>query len=56
VELHHALAVKIDRSEADLRLSPPFSMAVVCAGLITMDENGVVRVLHYTTQKYFEQA
>jgi ankyrin repeat protein len=56
-ELRHALAVELDELEFDEENLPDIDDTVsVCAGLLTFDEeSSVVRVVHYTTQQYFEQ-
>ncbi|VUC27848.1 unnamed protein product [Clonostachys rosea] len=54
-ELEHALAVKIGNywiDEDDI----PQIMASVCAGLVIVEEKSeIVRLVHYTTQEYFEK-
>ncbi|KAJ4246842.1 hypothetical protein NW762_013394 [Fusarium torreyae] len=54
-ELKHALAVRIDQpslSEGDI----PQEMVEVCAGLIKIEpESQVIRLVHYTTQEYFQR-
>jgi ankyrin repeat protein len=56
-ELQHALAVEIGESELDEEnLSQIEDMVSVCAGLVTVDdESGIIRLVHYTTQEYFER-
>lgn len=56
-ELQHALAVEIGESEFDPEnLTQIGDMVSVCAGLVTTDEtSGIVRLVHYTTQQYFER-
>jgi hypothetical protein len=56
-ELRHALAVEIDESELDEDNLPQVEDIVsVCAGLVTIDEESdVIRLVHYTTQEYFER-
>ena len=56
-ELRHALAVEIGESELDQDNIPEIEdMVSVCAGLVTVDEESdVVRLVHYTTQEYFER-
>jgi hypothetical protein len=56
-ELQHALAVEVDASELDEdNLSQIEDMVSVCAGLVTVDEeSGIIRLVHYTTQEYFER-
>lgn len=56
-ELQHALAVKGGEPELDEdNLPQTEDMVSVCAGLVTVDEaSGIIRLVHYTTQEYFEQ-
>ena len=56
-ELRHALAVEVGKSELDEENSPPIeSMVSVCIGLVTVDEeSGIIRLVHYTAQEYFER-
>ncbi|KAM0547820.1 hypothetical protein ACHAPJ_010166 [Fusarium lateritium] len=55
-QVQHALAVK----DGDTRLNTkgmhdPSLMVSVCCGLIAVDEaSGIIRLVHYTTQEYFE--
>ncbi|VUC28740.1 unnamed protein product [Clonostachys rosea] len=55
-ELRHALAVKGGKSELN-----PGDMVNVqdmvssCAGLVTVEESGIIRLVHQTTQEYFER-
>ncbi|KAJ6051209.1 hypothetical protein N7499_010572 [Penicillium canescens] len=55
IELQTALAVEIGESEFDCDNMPDLAdMVSVCAGLVTVDEQGgIVRLVHYTTQEYF---
>ncbi|KAL0779255.1 hypothetical protein CaCOL14_003739 [Colletotrichum acutatum] len=57
VELQHALAIEEDEAEIDEdNITPAETMISVCAGLITVSEkSGVVRLVHQTTQEYFEE-
>ncbi|KAI1451655.1 hypothetical protein F4805DRAFT_82906 [Annulohypoxylon moriforme] len=57
LELRHALAVEIDEEELDEEnLTAVELMVSVCAGLVTVEkENNVIRLVHYTTQEYFDQ-
>ncbi|KFZ02007.1 hypothetical protein V500_00505, partial [Pseudogymnoascus sp. VKM F-4518 (FW-2643)] len=57
VELAHALAVELRELEFDKEnLSPIEDIVSVCAGLITVDEeSAIIRLVHYTTQEYFER-
>ena len=56
-ELCHALAVELDESELDLDNIPDIEVMVsVCAGLVAIDnESNIIRLIHYTTQEYFER-
>ena len=56
-ELCHALAVKPDNKELDLdNILDVEDIVSVCAGLVTVDEDSnVIRLVHYTTQKYFKK-
>ena len=57
LELRHALAIEDDEDELDEEnLLETEDMLSVCAGLVTVEEeNNVVRLVHYTTQEYFER-
>jgi len=57
LELQHALAIEISDSELDEENLPQVEdMVSVCAGLVTIDEeSGIIRLVHYTTQEYFER-
>ncbi|KLJ13657.1 hypothetical protein EMPG_11420 [Blastomyces silverae] len=56
-ELQHACAVEVGEAELDAEnLSEIEDIVSVCAGLVTVDEESdVVRLVHYTTQQYFER-
>lgn len=56
-ELSYALAVEADELELDEDNIPDIEdMVSVCAGLVTVDEeSNIVRLVHYTTQEYFER-
>lgn len=56
-ELQDALAVEIGELELDEENLPSIrDMVSVCAGLVTVDyESNVIRLVHYTTQEYFNQ-
>jgi ankyrin repeat protein len=56
-ELQHALAVEPNESELDQDNVPDEELlASVCAGLVTIDyESNIIRLVHYTTQEYFER-
>ena len=57
LELRHALAVEAGNSVLDEDNVPEIAEAVsVCAGLVTVEkESDIVRLVHYTTQEYFER-
>ncbi|KAL6692003.1 hypothetical protein J3F84DRAFT_403077 [Trichoderma pleuroticola] len=57
LELQHALAVEMGKSELDEDNLPEIEDLVsVCAGLVTVDEeSNIIRLVHYTTQEYFER-
>ena len=56
-ELQHALAVVLGDSKLDEdNLERTERIVSVCAGLVTIDEgSGIIRLVHYTTQEYFER-
>ncbi|KAF4626279.1 hypothetical protein G7Y89_g11882 [Cudoniella acicularis] len=56
-ELQHALAVTIGDHELDKENLREISDIVsVCAGLVIVDkESDIIRLVHYTTQEYFEE-
>ena len=56
-ELKHALAVEPEELQLDEEnLCRVEDMVLVCAGLVTVDEkSSIVRLVHYTTQEYFNQ-
>ena len=56
-ELQHALAIEVGQPELDEDNLPEIEDIIsFCAGLITVDDqSGVIRLVHYTTQEYFEQ-
>ncbi|KAL8756771.1 MAG: hypothetical protein Q9184_004385, partial [Pyrenodesmia sp. 2 TL-2023] len=56
-ELRHALAVELGDSELDLDNIPDVEdMVSDCAGLVVVDdESNIIRLVHYTTQEYFER-
>ncbi|TPX07668.1 uncharacterized protein E0L32_010666 [Thyridium curvatum] len=57
LELQNALAVEFGTSELDTENLPQIEdMISVCAGLVTIDEESrIIRLVHYTTQEYFER-
>ncbi|GAM42216.1 hypothetical protein TCE0_043f15975 [Talaromyces pinophilus] len=56
-ELQHALAVEVKESLLDPENIADIGFVVsMCAGLVTFDkESDVIRLVHYTTQEYFER-
>ncbi|KAN0073087.1 hypothetical protein V8E54_009201 [Elaphomyces granulatus] len=56
-ELRHALAVEPGTRSLDMRdLCPVKDMVSSCAGLVTIDQEGnIIRLVHYTTQEYFQR-
>ena len=56
-ELLHAVAVENGLSYLDEdNLSDMQYVVSVCAGLVAVDEeSGIIRLVHYTTQEYFER-
>ncbi|KAF5572617.1 ankyrin repeat [Fusarium pseudoanthophilum] len=56
-QLQHALATELHESTFDTEnLSQIEDIIDVCAGLLTVnEENKTVRLVHYTTQEYFER-
>ncbi|KAF8851267.1 ankyrin, partial [Acephala macrosclerotiorum] len=56
-ELQCALAVEVGDQELEEENLPQIrDMVSVCAGLVTIDdESNVIRLVHYTTQEYFER-
>ncbi|KAH0565262.1 hypothetical protein GP486_001343 [Trichoglossum hirsutum] len=56
-ELRHSLAVRPCTRRLDTDYLPSeHVLRSVCAGLVTIDEQSrIVRLVHYTTQQYFEQ-
>ncbi|KAE9374873.1 hypothetical protein N431DRAFT_288115, partial [Stipitochalara longipes BDJ] len=57
VELQHALAIEDGDSEVgEDNLQDIEEIVELCAGLVTIDQEGhIIRLVHYTTQEYFEQ-
>ncbi|KAH6714552.1 nucleoside phosphorylase [Leptodontidium sp. MPI-SDFR-AT-0119] len=56
-ELQYALAVEVGEAKLDEENLPQIEDIVsVCAGLVTVDEeSSIIRLVHYTTQEYFER-
>ena len=57
LELQHALAVEQNDTELDEdNLPNAKEMIAFCAGLVVVDEESqIIRLVHYTTQEYFER-
>lgn len=57
LELQHALAVEVGKTKLDEENLPEIEdMVLACSGLVTVDkESLVIRLVHYTTQEYFER-
>src|SRR5271156_6177056 len=57
LELRHALAVEVGDAElGEDNLQEIEEMVSACAGLVTIDEESeIIRLVHYTTQEYFER-
>jgi ankyrin repeat protein len=57
LELQHALAIEVGDYELDEENVPRIDrMVSVSAGLVTVDEeSSIIRLVHYTTQEYFER-
>jgi hypothetical protein len=55
-ELQHAIAVEAGDNELNKENLPQVEdMVSVCAGLVIVDEgSNITRLVHYTTQEYFE--
>ncbi|MCJ1471194.1 hypothetical protein MMC07_009842, partial [Pseudocyphellaria aurata] len=56
-EICHALAVQPNDEEIELdNILDVEEIVSVCAGLVTVDkESDIIRLVHYTTQEYFQQ-
>ncbi|KAF5718660.1 ankyrin protein [Fusarium globosum] len=56
-ELRHALAVEVGKAELNKDALPETNIILqVCVGLVTVGEgDGIIRLVHYTTQEYFEK-
>lgn len=57
-EIAHALAVQPEDEELDMdNMFDVEDIVSVCAGLVVVDEESdIIRLVHHTTQEYFEQA
>ncbi|KAK6338530.1 hypothetical protein TWF730_002593 [Orbilia blumenaviensis] len=60
LELQHALAVELEVNQCKLdndNFPGVNTMISVCAGLVTIDdESNIIRLIHHTTQEYFNRA
>jgi GPI inositol-deacylase-like protein len=56
-ELQHAIAVEVNKRELDRENITDIELIVsVCAGLVIInEESDILRLVHYTTQEYFER-
>ena len=56
-EVQHALAIEPGDTDIDGEALPEEDLLVsACAGLVTLDrESNIIRLVHHTTQKYFER-
>jgi hypothetical protein len=56
-EVQHALAIEPGDTDVDEEALPEEDLLVsVCAGLVTLDrESNIIRLVHHTTQEYFER-
>ncbi|KAI0593266.1 ankyrin repeat-containing domain protein [Biscogniauxia sp. FL1348] len=54
-ELQHALSVEIGKREFDKENLLQVDIVSVCAGLVMVNESNTVRLVHYTTQEYFDR-
>lgn len=56
-ELQHAVAIEPGKSELNRKFIPSLEIiGTICAGLVTIDtQSNAVRLVHYTTQAYFER-
>ncbi|KAJ2984763.1 hypothetical protein NUW58_g5891 [Xylaria curta] len=57
IELRHALGVELGATEFDDDNLPDLEdILSVCCGLVTVnEESNIIRLVHYTTQQYFER-
>jgi hypothetical protein len=57
LELRHVFTVKVGDSElGEDNFQEIGEIVSVCAGLVTVnEENDIIRLIHYTTQEYFER-
>ncbi|KAK6529978.1 hypothetical protein TWF694_003353 [Orbilia ellipsospora] len=55
-ELRHALAVEPETRKLDEENIPTTKLMLsVCAGLVVVEGSDIIRLVHYTTQEYFDQ-
>jgi hypothetical protein len=56
-EIQHAIAVEPGEKELDEEALPDEELLIsVCTGIVTIDqESNIIRLVHYTTQEYFER-
>jgi hypothetical protein len=56
-EIQHAVAVEPSEKELNEEALPHEELLIsVCAGIVTIDqESNIIRLVHYTTQEYFER-
>ncbi|KAI9768838.1 MAG: hypothetical protein M1840_004652 [Geoglossum simile] len=55
-ELQHALAVRPGDTYLRRGAFPDEEIMIsVCVGLVIIDESGIIRLVHYTAQEYFDQ-
>jgi GPI inositol-deacylase-like protein len=55
-ELQHAIAIEANQHELDKENITDIELLVsVCAGLVVINESKTIRLVHYTTQEYFER-
>lgn len=56
IELQYALAVRVGMKELDEDFIPAAEILLsICAGLVIVGENSIIRLAHYTIQEYFER-
>lgn len=57
LELRHGLAIEVGETHLDEEnLTQTEDLITACAGLVTIDqESGIIRLVHYTAQEYFER-
>ena len=57
IEIRHALAVEFNDTDfVNEGLMDEDNLVSACGGLVVIDkESNIIRLVHYTTQQYFEQ-